>query len=89
MTVISDKPQWTVADSKQSQVEYNNWLGEKKDNNNNKNEFAKSHLGCPGRINLSCCDIEDYYPGTLHLGMTSAETLCKKMSDCAAGKNCN
>lgn len=87
MTVVSDKPEWSVADSKQSQVDYKNWLGGRKNNNNNKNTFAASHLGCQGRINLSCCDMENYYPGTLHLAMRSAETLCKKITDCAAGKN--
>ena len=71
MRVTCSKPVTTLTNVDQ----YQNWLKERKDNDNNRQVFSKTHLGSMGRENISCKSPEEYYPGALHLAMRSAETL--------------
>ena len=51
-------------------------------------EFAKQNLGNTGHKNLNGTPLSEYYPGTAHLDVLSAETLCLRIAKIAAGKMC-
>jgi hypothetical protein len=81
MLVISTGPVWTVQDTKEAEK---NWMKEK--NPVPRSEFAKNNLGNQGRVNLTNCDMQDYFPGAMHLAIRSVETLSVQIGMCAIGK---
>ena len=50
-----------------------------------RSEFAKSNLGKQGCENLTTCDLENYFPGTMHLSIRSVESLSIQIGMCAIG----
>lgn len=85
MSIISHKPVWSVEDTKGLAKEYKTWLGFKVDNIQNRRDYAKCHLGNMGRENITKVNLEDYYVGTLHLALRSAESIATRIGQCAAG----
>ena len=48
MTIVCESPVWSVQDTRESEEEYKEWLGSRKDNNKNRKDFASSHMGNVG-----------------------------------------
>ena len=71
----------TVQDTKEAEK---NWMKEKKPVP--RSEFEKNNLGNQGRVNLTNCDMQDYFPGAMHLAIRSVETLSVQIGMCAIGK---
>ena len=51
-----------------------------------RSEFAKNHLGNQGQENLTTCDLNIYFPGTMHLAIRSVESLSIQIGMCAIGE---
>jgi hypothetical protein len=81
MLVISTNPVWTYEDSRDMEQK---WLQE--GNGITRSEFARSNLGNQGRVNITACDMQNYFPGTMHLAIRSVETLSIQIGMCAIGK---
>ena len=81
MMVISTGPVWTVEDTKKIEEEWN-----KIKTPTTRSEFARKNLGNQGRANLTCCDMQNYFPGAMHLAIRSVETLSVQIGMCAVGK---
>ena len=81
MLVISANPVWTYEDSRNMGEK---WLQE--GNCIKRPELARSNLGNQGRENITACDMQNYFPGTMHLALRSAETLSIQIGMCAIGK---
>lgn len=81
MLVISNYPVWSHKDSKDMEQR---WQQAKPPIT--RSEFARNNLGNQGRENLTYCDMENYYPGTMHLAIRSLETLSVQIGMCASGK---
>ena len=81
MMVISTGPVWTVEDSEKKEQEWN-----KIQTPTTRSDFARNNLGNQGRVNLTCCDMQNYYPGVMHLAIRSVETLSVQICMCAVGK---
>lgn len=85
MRVISTGPVWTHQDSRDMEQKYNR-LNEKTPVPVSRSDFAKNNLGNQGRVNLTTCDMQNYFPGTMHLAIRSAETLSIQIGMCAIGE---
>ena len=83
MLVISNAPVWTYEDSRDMKQKYEK-LVEK--NPIARSEFAKMNLGNQGRENLATCDLQNYFPGTMHLAIRSVESLSIQIGTCAVGE---
>ena len=81
MMVISTGPVWTVEDSQKKEQECN-----KIKTPTTRSDFARNNLGNQGRVNLACCDMQNYYAGVMHLAIRSVETLSGQIGMCAVGK---
>ena len=81
MLVISTNPVWTCEDSRDMEKK---WLLE--GNGTTRSEFARSNLGNQGRENITACDMQNYFPGTMHLAIRSVETISIQIGMCAIGK---
>ena len=86
MTIACNMPLLKVCDSAQAEEQLHRWLKGKSPSKENRRDFAKSHLGRQGLPSLSKLDMEDFYPGTMHLGIRAAESLCTRISHCAKGR---
>ena len=51
--------------------------------------LPNKNLGNTGHKNLNGAPLSEYYAGTAHLGIRSAETLCLRIAKIAAGKMCS
>ena len=51
-----------------------------------RSEFAKNNLGNQGQENLRACDLNNYFPGTMHLAIRSVESLSIQIGLCAIGE---
>ena len=83
MLVISKAPVMTYEDSRDMKHKYEK-LVEK--NPIARSEFAKMNLGNQGRENLTICNLQNYYPGTMHLAIRSVESLSIQIGMCAIGE---
>ena len=83
MMVISTGPVWTVEDTKKIEEEWN-----KIKTPTTRSDFARKNLENQGGGggNLTCCDIQNYFPGAMHLAIRSVETLSVQIGMCAVGK---
>ena len=81
MMVISTGPVWTVEDTEKIEQEWNEVKPP-----TTRSDFARNNLGNQGRVNLTCCDMQNYFPGAMHLAIRSAETLSVQIGMCAVGK---
>ena len=88
MSIISNGPEWKVEDTEELCNKYKSWLDNKIDNKQNRCEFAKSHLGNVGKVNITGTDMENYYVGAVHLALRSAESIATRIGQCAAGNSC-
>ncbi len=66
MLVISANPVWTYEDSRDMEQK---WLQER--NGITRSEFARSNLSNQGQVNITACDMQNYFPGTMHLAIRS------------------
>jgi hypothetical protein len=85
MTLVSTGPEWTVQDAKELAFKYITWLSGRKDNPQNRREFAKLNHGNMGRVNLVGNNLADYFIGGMHLGLRSAESISGRIGQCATG----
>ena len=83
MLVISNAPVWTHEDSKDMKQKYEKVV---EINPVERSEFAKNNLGNQGRENLTACDLNNYFPGTMHLAIRSVESLSIQIGMCAIGE---
>ena len=84
MSVMSKGPVWTVQDTQNLEQK---WLKESTTKGKQtRSEFAKSNLGNLGRLNVTMFDLQNYYPGTMHLAIRSAETVSIQIGMWAVGK---
>lgn len=81
MLVISTCPVWTVEDTKEMEK---SWMKEKVPAL--RSDFARDNLGNQGRANLTNSDMQNYFPGAMHLAIRSVETLSVQIGMCAIGK---
>lgn len=81
MLVIYPGPVCTVEDTREMEK---NWMKEKTPVP--RSELARNNFGNEGRVNLTNCDMQDYFPGAMHLAIRSAETLSVQIGMCAIGK---
>ncbi len=81
MMVISTGPVWTVEDTEKIEQEWNEVKPP-----TTRSDFARNNLGNQGRVNLTCCNMQNYFPGAMHLAIRSAETLSVQIGMCAVGK---
>ena len=69
---------WTYEKPKNIRTEYVKFLGNRKDNKENRNQFAKENLG---RINNDAMmlDMQHIYPGTLHRCCCAMESVALRI----------
>ena len=84
MRVVSNAPVWTHEDSRDMRQRYEQMM-EKNHVPIRRSEFAKDNLGNQGQENLTICDLQNYFPGIMHLAIRSAETLSIQIGMCATG----
>ena len=83
MLVISNAPVWTHENSKNMKQKYEKVV---EINPVERSEFAKKNLGSQGRENVTACDLNNYFPGTMHLAIRSVESLSIQIGMCAIGE---
>ena len=88
MKIICAEPFWTVSDAENCQKKIETEVCGKAPTKEKHREFAKQNLGNTGHKNLNDTPLSEYYAGTAHLGIQSAETLCLRIAKIAAGKMC-
>lgn len=88
MSVICTEPVWTFKDTQDLEEK---WLQEQSTDTGKqtRSEFAKNNLGNQGRLNTTTFDLKNYFPGSMHLAIRSAETLSIQIGMCAVGKLIN
>jgi hypothetical protein len=89
MTILCESSVWESTNDSRS--EFSACLGSKCDNQENRREFAKQHLGKMGRYNATKTSLPDYYPGIMHLAIRATETIAQIIGQiaesCADSKN--
>jgi hypothetical protein len=67
MLVISTGPVWTVEDTEKNEKKWNEVKPP-----TTRSDFARKFCKKKGRVNLTCWDMQNYFPGAMHLATRSA-----------------
>ena len=91
MSLVFEKPVWTVDEIEKYEELFPTWLKHKQDNPTNRREFAKEHYGCKWRLNIAKTDLRHFYPPVMHRALRSAETIGRRVgvvAEAKYGSNC-